>query len=377
MNIEHIFSIHKQSTCIQKEWSINRALTVSLIKVLIRLWERVGRFTYSKNSRLDDFCNGAKKRFKILLDLVNDFKKMYENEKNTITFMHYVENSHNTNDRFNWVDDDLFNFFKDGYQNKLFENTAIFLFSDHGIRFTDKRSSHNRYLEERMPFFAIYLPEEYKSQNPLKINNLKENTNHLTSPFDIYATVRELTNLEPLIDTKENPELKRSISLLNKISIKRNCEHIGISDHYCICAKNWTTENNHDKTVIKAAEYSINVINKLTSLIRNLCLRLYLQQIISAEFLIEDNQRIYRIQFITRPNNGVYETLLYDSYLKDFEFSSDEFSIKSRNEISRIDAYGDQPHCVSNFDNNPEYILDLRKFCFCEPRKKIKKSSIK
>lgn len=296
---------------------------------------------------------------------------MYETEMNTITFMHYNENSHNTNDRFNWADDDLFSFFKNGYENKLFMNTAIFLFSDHGIRFNDKRASKNRYLEERMPFFAVYLPESYKSQNNLKFNNLKENTNYLTSPFDIYATIRELTNLEPLKDkTENNPELQRSISLLNKISPNRNCENIGIADHYCICVKNWKTESNTDKFVIKAAEYSINVINGLTNSIRNLCLKLYMEKIISAESMLKGNFKILRIQFITRPNNGVYETLIYNSYLKDFEFKSDEYSINSRYDISRIDAYGEQPHCVSDFKSNPEYILDLRKFCYCEPKKR-------
>ena len=286
--------------------------------------------------------------------------------------MHYVENSHDTNDRFNWVDEDLFNFFKNGHKNRLFENTAIFLYSDHGARFNDKHSSHDRYLEERMPFFSVYLPEAFKIHNPQKLINLKENINYLVSPFDIYASVRDLTNLEPLINKEINIGIQRSISLLDRISPKRNCENIGISDHYCICIKNWNQESITSIEIIKAVEYSIQIINKLTESIRNLCLKLNLTEIFSAESLIKDGLKLYRIQFKTYPNKGVYETLSYSGFRDDFEFKSKEFSIKSRNDISRIDAYGEQPYCVSNFKNNPFFILDLRKFCYCQPKRTIK-----
>jgi hypothetical protein len=99
---------------------------------------------------------------------------------------------------------DLYSFLSNGYNEGLFDNTAIFLYSDHGTRFSNKRSSKERYLEERLPFFAIYLPEEYKLNNPNKFNNLKINTNLLTSPFDIYATVRDLTCLNPINKKQRN-----------------------------------------------------------------------------------------------------------------------------------------------------------------------------
>ena len=296
---------------------------------------------------------------------------MYKEEANTITFMHYVENSHNTNGRFNWVDDDLYTFLKNGHKNNIFNNTAIFLFSDHGSRFTDKKTSKNRYLEERMPFFSIYLPESFKAQNQIKYTNLKENLNYLTSPFDIYATVRDLTGLEPLVDPKaKSPELQRSISLLNKISPERNCEHIGISDHFCICVKQWVDVDINNVNVSKAVEFTMQIINSFTNSMRHHCAKLSLRQVITAELLIRNKFSIYKIQFITNPNRGVYETLLYNSFNKNFdthEFKLNKFSIKSRHDISRIDGYGDQPKCIADFKSEPNFNLDLRKFCFCKP----------
>jgi hypothetical protein len=103
-----------------------------------------------------------------------------------------------------------------------------------------------------------------------------------------------------------------------------------------------------------------------------MCVELSLKEIISAEVLKKSANLVYKIQLITKPNNGIYEALLYNRLMHGFEFKSTRFSISSRNEISRIDAYGEQPYCVADFASNPSYILDLRKFCFCKVIKKLK-----
>ena len=78
---------------------------------------------------------------------------------------------------YDWVRNNLFEFLKNGYYNGLFKNTAIFLYSDHGQRFVDKRSDkEQRYLDERLPFFAVYLPKSYRIRNQAKYNNLRINS---------------------------------------------------------------------------------------------------------------------------------------------------------------------------------------------------------
>lgn len=116
-------------------------------------------------------------------------------------------------------------------------------------------------------------------------------------------------------------------------------------------------------------------INSLTESVRNLCKILVLKEIVSADTLQEsDGNRLYRVQFITLPNKGIYETIILDKPANtnnSYEFKTEKFCIKSRNDISRIDAYGEQPHCVANFANNPIFVLDLRKFCYCINQKKL------
>lgn len=340
----------------------------------LRLWQRFSG-AYFRNK--DDFCTGAKKRHQVVLDLIEQFLAMYRNQSMpTISLMHYVENSHDSSSRVDWLDAELHGFLERLFSHKLLDNTALFLYSDHGARFSNKKSSPKRYLEERMPFFSLHLPESYRHGNPEKYRNLLDNAQRLTSPFDIYATVRELTCLDASSRGGDGDDDKqRSISLLSPISPERNCEHIGISDHFCTCVKPWRKASINDSQIVQAANTSIKFINFITKDVKQLCVRLRLREIITAESLSSSNSAksdLLRIQFITSPNNGTYETLLRVGLVGSYKFKSKSFSIRSRDDISRIDAYGDQPHCVSNFENNPAYLVDIRKFCFCKSSKKKK-----
>lgn len=188
------------------------------------MWHKIN--TNSKNGIRDDYCIGDTKRHKAVLNILHDFKKIYNNKKFNIGFMHYVENSHDTNNRFDWVDDDLYDLLSTGNSEGLFNNTVIFLYSDHGRRFNDKRMPQ-QYLEERLPFFSVYIPEHFKKSYPKKYENFKINTNRLTSPFDIYQTVRDLTCISGKNNINDESNKNRSISLFDKISIYRNCDDIG------------------------------------------------------------------------------------------------------------------------------------------------------
>ena len=375
------------------------ALVLSKINLLISIyldytsiylddWPHVGAFTYrmrgfknhttkhypkhyqvymqKKHRRLNkknDYCNGGTKRHKIMMNLLTNFKDIYKNRQSNLAIMHYVENSHDSNNHLHWVDDDIFEFLNSGFRQNLFDNTIIFLYSDHGSRFNKFRNSQ-RYLEERLPFVSVYLPDSFVVNNPEKVSNFRENIGKLTSPFDIHSTVRDLTCLK----REKKSHRQRSLSLFDKISSYRSCEDIGIAEHFCTCVRNWKKESENSTVTKNAALFGIESINSLTSLKRNLCQSLKLKKIISSESLLMESNLIYRVSFVSSPNNGVYETIVYSGRKENFEFTSENFSIKSKNDISRIDSYGEQPWCVAKFGSNPGLTLDLRKFCFCFPK---------
>ena len=87
---------------------------------------------------------------------------------------------------------------------------------------------------------------------------------------------------------------------------------------------------------------------------------------ISAQTIKKSDRQLIKLQFITYPNKAVYEVIVADTFVSDYEYKTNSFSLKSKAEISRIDAYDKQPSCVSDFAKNPVGNLDLRKFCFCK-----------
>jgi hypothetical protein len=312
----------------------------------------------------DDYCNGNMTRHQIVLNLFEKFKQTYNEKARNLALMHYVENSHNTESKFHWLDNDIYEFLKNGNENGFFENTVIFLFSDHGPRFNVKGKSSQHHLEERFPFFSIYIPSSFKDMFPEKYANFLLNKNLLSSPFDIYATVRDLTCLDSP-EQKNKNEKNRSISLFDRISPYRNCEDIGISQHYCTCIEPWQPIDIKSKKVLDAVQFTIESMNTLTNNFRHLCMKLQLDVIFLSEILDKNGKNILKIEFKTRPNKGIYETIVYESDEKAFEFHSRKFSIRSRHDISRIDAYGDQPRCLLNVGTDQNLNLDLRKFCYC------------
>ncbi|RNA28217.1 hypothetical protein BpHYR1_003501 [Brachionus plicatilis] len=353
---------------------LNFTIIMDYTSIYLDDWPHVGAFTYrmrgfknhtpkhypkhyqlylrrrEKSSNINDFCSGDTKKHKIMMNLLTTFKQIYFNRQSNLAIMHFVENSHDSNNHLHWLDDEIADFLSNGFREHLFDDTIIFLYSDHGARFNKFRSSQ-RYLEERLPFVSVYLPDSFVSNNAQKVVNLRNNLAKLTSPFDIHATVRDLTCLE----REHQGDRHRSISLFDKISIYRSCEDIGIAEHFCTCARDWKSANVTSADIKKAAEFAIESINSITKLKRDLCQNLRLKRIISAERLILDDKILYRVSVISSPNNGVYETIVYRGQYKRFEFFSDSFSIKSKNDLSRIDSYGEQPWCVSKFGSNPDY----------------------
>jgi len=72
------------------------------------------------------------------------------------------------------------------FNQNLLSNTILVLFSDHGIRFGPIRQTLSGKLEERLPFMHIFMPDNWRN------NNLSINSNRLTTPFDIHATLTHI-----------------------------------------------------------------------------------------------------------------------------------------------------------------------------------------
>ncbi|RNA31249.1 DUF229 domain containing [Brachionus plicatilis] len=303
----------------------------------------------------DDLCIGNTKRSKKALDLVTEFIEMYKDKSNFIAFMHNDENSHGNNLMVNQLDDDLERFLKQNFKNSNLDNTALFLFSDHGVRYGNDRMTHQGDLEERLPMFSIYLPKAYKNLNMEKIDNLKKNANQLTTAFDVYKTIRELTCL----DGYENRERQlRSISVLDTIPINRSCIDIGMRLHFCTCLQDWIDLNTDESLSFKVVNDVVKEMNNAIENVKEYCAKIELKSLNSIKYTYYLDKKVYRLVFVTKPTDGFYEATI--SYEKNGSYSIDPIS-----SISRINIYGSHSYCVNKISTKFNLIKDIRKLCHC------------
>ena len=146
---------------------------------------------------------------------------------------------------------------------KYLENTILFVLSDHGIRFGSfRQTTFQGMVEERLRkackvetimkslneflfslftafLFAIF-PKSFKQKYPLAVRNFKRNSRRLTTHFDVFETLKDLSNLD--VNSLANEKLKtraedlkeregnfpRGISLFLEMPNERTCDNAGI-----------------------------------------------------------------------------------------------------------------------------------------------------
>lgn len=324
----------------------------------LSLWKRVSNAYFSHK---DDFCIGTIKRHKKALNLINEFIDTYKTrDKSRIAIMHYIENSHDSNERASHLDADLYEFLSENNKNGRFENTAIFLYSDHGSRFSLERLTPQGYSEERSPFFSVYLPKSFQQAYPDKYENLMRNSEQITTAFDVYATLRELGCMDKEAEKHKSKPL-RSLSLLSDIPSSRSCADIGISLHYCVCQLDWVELSPSDEVAARASQFIIDYINnELISQAEEYCARLSVDKLFYVKMYKSEGLVHYKVNLLTRPNAANYEVLLTSNVN-----NSTGFSISSAESISRSNPYGSQPSCLLSMPPSRKLTADLRKFCFC------------
>lgn len=60
------------------------------------------------------------------------------------------------------------------------------------FRFTEIRETIQGKQEERLPFFSFAFPESFKKRFSQEYENFVKNSERLTTPFDIHATLKHI-----------------------------------------------------------------------------------------------------------------------------------------------------------------------------------------
>lgn len=226
-------------------------------------------------------------------------------------------------------------------------------------------------LEERLPLFSMSFPAWFSSHYPNLSENLRRNTDRLTSWYDLYATFRHMLSYPDV-----PVGLKHGQSLLLEVPMSRTCKDAKVDQHWCPCQK-WSavdiTDSHVQNAALAAVEY-MNALNKEHEMSVKYCEILSLKGVNYAsleqsnekvlsfhktnDLIPHFNQKVrptyrdfcrYQVQLETSPNNGIYEVTV--RYHK-------RWFIVSKS-ISRVDEYGNQSECIARD------LPHLRKSCIC------------
>jgi len=137
-----------------------------------------------------------------------------------------------------YMDGHLERFFQSLNDSGGLENTAVVLFSDHGVRFGSSREYRTRmgWYEENMPLLMIAMPESFRRRHAQMMATLHSNQHRLTTPFDVHETIRRLVDISrPYDDRQRIADGRQGVSLFDVTLGNRTCKDASIAPVYCEC----------------------------------------------------------------------------------------------------------------------------------------------
>ena len=248
------------------------------------------------------FCTGDSPNHMFLLNYTKSFFDNYRNVSK-FGFVFGSELTHWNNNPGEYMDTDLVDLIRYLRTEGHLKNTLLILFGDHGARYSVARKTVQGKLEERLPMMSFSFPDWFKEKHPHLLKNLRENSDRLTTPFDIHETIKHVLHIsrsqtEYEKDYNVSKGIKpRGISLLHPVPRDRTCAMADIQLHWCTCLKQEEVHSS-DVHVQKSVAAVIAMINKETELVKDQCARLMLKRVHSA-FLLIPNEQV----FITRVFN--------------------------------------------------------------------------
>ncbi|XP_064605864.1 uncharacterized protein LOC135470754 [Liolophura sinensis] len=298
-------------------------------------------------------CFAGRAETGIVLSYLSDVLDLKQ-DNSLFAYTFLTRMSHNNVNHVGRVDYIYLEFFQNLKRKGILNNTILFFFGDHGMRWGALRNTYVGKMEERLPMLLLYLPPWFKSRYPQITNNVHINAHRLTTPFDIYYTLKDIASrrFDGASDLQKG---RRGFSLFRKIPLSRTCDEAEIAPHWCTC-QSQVEVHAQDKTVISAAKWCIEHLNRITNSTK--CAILHLKAVnrawrfsVSSYLKNKENKTLthYQIMFSSVPGDGLFEATVRQVESKDI--------FKLTGEMSRINKYGQQSYCINN--------ANLKKFCYC------------
>lgn len=153
----------------------------------------------------------------------------------------------------------------------------------------------------------IRLPPRFQEAHPDYVRNLKENSNRLTTPFDLHVTLRHILSLSTDEEVPlEASGCKNCHSLFEPATNRRSCRSVNIPDDSCPCSL--MPLNASMEVVTLAAQHAVDVLNQNLT---NSCETLKLVNVTSAHQQLTSQWNMnYLIRFTVAPSKAQFEAFL-------------------------------------------------------------------
>lgn len=262
------------------------------------------------------------------------------------------------------------------------DNTLILFISDHGYRFGNFRETFMGFYEESLPFFYIRMPPTLKKRFPDWYKHLTEKTNSLTTPHDMYETLKDILNLSitggtsPLVEAQIDSDTNRTwsridfprdhayrkrYSFFESAPTNRTCENSAIPQRFCMCGVTPEVDKKSEKST-QLAKFIISEVNRvqLDSVINmNQCHSLNFSKVLYGRELLPgdiwnnfgklEKFQDYIIAFEANPGKGHFE-----ARVRAFQNGTKVIM----DNVSRINSYKGQSDCIQ------DYVL--KNYCMCK-----------
>ncbi|PNF28704.1 hypothetical protein B7P43_G07863 [Cryptotermes secundus] len=315
-----------------------------------------------------DICLGPTSTTEHLLRYATDFATTF---REALYFaLLWINNlGHNNHNTPAAMDFRFMQFFNELAEIGTLNNTLVIFLSDHGMRFGKIRETVIGWLEERLPFFYIWIPLWFRQKYPEVAKNIVINRDRLTSPYDVHVTLKDILGRNQDSDTGENSENAKNaismngsagcpkcMSLFEKVSYNRTCDDAGITPHWCTCNHYQTLSTTGD-TVLAAANFVLSEIQaRLRKAVTRIdkfkkCADLRLNRLVNVRGRTHDSEhKDYVVLIETVPGSALFEATVRESTK-----NNDRFQILGT--VSRINAYWSQSSCIND--------LILKMYCYC------------
>ena len=181
---------------------------------------------------------------------------------------------------------------------------VIFLSADHGMRYGEWYKLENGGQEHRLPMMFVIASRSLIERIPYSDDILSHNSNRLISKFDIYETLKFLSNV-PYYDSFNYSFYKHNqpVSLFNqKISNERLCEDVFIDSEYCPCPT-WVDYQDFSTSFItKLANVIIEQINSDAVYNANngwkICQKITLKKVVFAQWSVQEYKILIKLTLV-------------------------------------------------------------------------------